>query len=58
MRISNDLHFAVAMILVLCIILVFIAYMLGIETGKASILAAHPGCEHKTIKKIDTVITP
>ena len=36
-------HIAAAITLALCLVLIVITYVLGIEVGKASTLLAHPG---------------
>jgi hypothetical protein len=36
-------HTAAAIILALCLALIVVSYILGIEVGKASTLLSHPG---------------
>jgi len=36
-------HIAAAFTLALCLVLIVVTYILGIEVGKASTLLAHPG---------------
>jgi hypothetical protein len=38
-----DPHIAAAVILVLCLVLIIVTYVLGVEVGKASNLLTHPG---------------
>ncbi len=40
-----DLHTSLAVILVLCLVLVLVVYITGVEVGKASALRTHPGYE-------------
>jgi hypothetical protein len=40
-----DPRLATAVILVLCVILIVVVYVLGIEVGRASKLRLHPGYE-------------
>jgi hypothetical protein len=40
-----DPHVASATILVLCLILILVTYVLGVEVGKAAKLRTHPGYE-------------
>ena len=40
-----DPHIASAIILVLCLALILITYVLGVEVGKAAKLQSHPGYE-------------
>ena len=42
-RHTMDPHIAAAVILVLCLVLIIITYVLGVEVGKASNLLTHPG---------------
>ena len=38
-----DPHSAATVILVLCLALVLVVFVLGVEVGKVSVLRAHPG---------------
>jgi len=42
-----DPHIATAAILVLCLFLIILTYVLGVEVGQAAKLQAHPGYEAK-----------
>lgn len=42
-RHTMDPHIATAVILVLCLVLIIVTYVLGVEVGKASNLLTHPG---------------